>query len=171
VSLIIQLLGCVGGALLITALVHGTTNRRTFALSATALAAIVVSLHGLQGLWTTVQQDRALAKGQRQLTAAAANTAGGRALGVNADFVEWVASQTGGRDRFYLVPQDTTVLQWMSYRMMPRLMVERPRRGTWLVFYNTTPRKSGFRRVQLRDTRRFAPGFEIARFTGTGATK
>jgi hypothetical protein len=171
VSLIIQLLGCVGAALLITALVHGATNRRTFALSATALAAIVVSLHGLQGLWTTAQQDRALAKGQRQLTAAQANTAGGRSLGVNADFVEWVASQTGGRDGWYLVPQDTTVLQWMSYRMMPRLMVDRPQRGTWLVFYNTTPRKHGFRGSQLRDTRRFGPGYEIARFTGTGGIK
>jgi hypothetical protein len=171
VSLIIQLLGCVGAALIIATLTHGATTRRTFALSATALAAIVVSLHGLQGLWSTAQQDRALAKGQQLLTAAQANTAGGRALNVNADFVEWMTTQTGARDPWYLVGQDPTVIQWMSYRMMPRLMVESPRRGTWLVFYGTTPHKSGFRRTQLRDTRRFAPGFEIARFTGTGGTK
>jgi hypothetical protein len=166
VSLIIQLLACIGAAVLITVLVHGETTRRTFALSATALAAIVVSLHGIQGLWATAQQDRAFARGQQQLTAAQANTAGGRAIGVNADFVEWVTTQTGEHDPWVVLPQDTSVVQWMSYRMLPRLMVQRPTRGTWLVFYNTTPRKSGYRRAQLADIRRYQPGFEIARFTG-----
>jgi hypothetical protein len=168
VSLIIQLLGCIGAAGLIAVLVHGDTRRRTVAASAAALGVVVVALFGMQGLWSTAQQQRALAKGQRQLTEAQANTAGGRAIGVNADFVEWVTTQTGAKDTWYLVPQDGTVIQWLSYRMLPRLTVDQPRKGTWLVFYNTTPHKAGYRRAQLSDVRRYQPGFEIARFAGPG---
>jgi hypothetical protein len=97
--------------------------------------------------------------------------AGGQVIGVNAPFVEWAVQQTSTRDNWYLVGRDPTVMQWLSYRMLPRLAVERPQKGTWLVFYDQTPRKAGYRRAQLDDLRKYAPGFEIARLgTTTGGS-
>ena len=170
-TLAIQLIGCVGAVFLVALLLHGDTSRRTLAVSAAGLASVVVALLGIQGLWSTAQQQRAVAKGQQQLTAAQANTQGALAIGVNADFVEWVAGQTGRRDSWYLVGQDPTVIQWLSYRMLPRLTLERPRKGTWLVFYNTTPRKAGYRRTQLTDLRTYQAGFAIARLNEAGGAK
>jgi hypothetical protein len=171
VTLDLQLLGCVGAVVLIGLLVHGDTSRRTIAVSAAGLAAVVVALVGIQGLWTTAQTQRALAKSQRRQTEAQVNTAGGRAIGVNADFVEWIVTQAGPHDSWYLVGQDPTVIQWLSYRMMPRLTAERPQKGTWLVFYNTTPRKAGYRRAQLSDLRKYQPRYEIARLKDAGGAK
>ena len=50
---------------------------------------------------------------------------------------------------------------------LARLMLPRPEKGTWLVFYNQTPRKAGYKRSQLDDLRQYAPGFAIARLDRT----
>jgi hypothetical protein len=62
-------------------------------------------------------------------------------------------------------------MQWLSYRMLPRLAVEKPQKGTWLIFYNTTPRKAGFRRSQISDLRIYQPNFSIARLEDPGGAK
>jgi hypothetical protein len=50
VTLAIQLLGCVGAAVVIALLVRGDASRRTVAVSAAGLAAVVVALLGIEGL-------------------------------------------------------------------------------------------------------------------------
>jgi hypothetical protein len=170
VTLAIQLLACVGAVALIALLLRGDTSRRTMAASAAGVAVVVVSLLGVQSVWTNARSQRATGKAQRALTTAQANMAGGQAIGVNAPFVEWTVRQASSRDNFYLVGQDPTVIQWLSYRMLPHLAVERPQKGTWLVFYGQTPRQAGYKRAQLDDVRTFAPGFEMARFATTGGT-
>jgi hypothetical protein len=162
-SLAVQLLGCAGAAVVIALLVHGDTTRNTVAVSTAVLGAVVVSLLGLQGLWPTAKRHLETAKQQRELAPAAVRMGGGRQIGVNADFVEWAAAQTRPRDRFYLLPRNDSVMQWLSYRMLPRLADARPQKGTVLVFYNTTPRKQGYRPSDLTDLRTFQPRFSIAR--------
>jgi hypothetical protein len=162
-SLVIQLLGCAGAAVVIALLVHGDATRSTVAVSTAVLGAVVVSLLGLQGLWPTAKRHIDTAAQQRRLTPAQVRMGGGRQIGLNADFVEWAATQAQPRDRFYLLPRNDTVMQWLSYRMLPRLADGRPRKGTVLVFYNTTPRKQGYGRSNLTDVRIFQPRFSIAR--------
>jgi hypothetical protein len=170
VTLAIQLLACTGGIALLALLLRGDTSRRTMAVSAVGVAVVVVSLLGVQAVWTNAQTQRAAAKAQRTLNVAQANMTGGQAIGVNAPFVEWAVQQTQTNDSWYLVGQDPTVTQWLSYRMLPRLTLAKPRPGTWLVFYNQTPRKAGYKRAQFSDVRKYAPGFEIARLNTTGGT-
>ena len=162
-SLVIQLLGCAGAAVVIALLVHGDATRNTIAVSTAVLGAVVVSLLGLQGLWPTAKRHLDAAKQQRELAPEQVRMGGGRQIGVNADFVEWAAAQTRPRERFYLLPRNDTVMQWLSYRMLPRLADASPQKGTLLVFYDTTPRKQGYRRSNLTDVRTFQPGYSVAR--------
>jgi hypothetical protein len=163
VTLAVQLLGCAGGVLVIALLMRGEVSRNTVALSTAVLGAIVVSLLGLQGLWPTAKKHLDVAEQQRALSPLEVRAGGGRQIGVNADFVEWATAQTGRNDRFYLLPPNDTVMQWLSYRMLPRLAAPRPGTGTVVVFYDTTPRKQGYRRSNLTDVREFQPRFSIAR--------
>jgi hypothetical protein len=172
VTLAIQLLGCFGAVLIIALLVHGDTSRPALGASAAVLATIVVSLLGIQKLWPNLQTQRVAAKGQQGFTFDTANTAGGRALNLNADFVEWARTQsTSNKDTFYVLPPEPTIVQWMSYRMLPRLTLSKPKKGTWLVFYNTTPRKAGYQRSQITDLRTYQPGFAMARLVQPEGSK
>ena len=170
-TLAIQLLCCVGAVVIVAMLVRGDTSKPAIAVSAAVLATVVVGLLGVQGLWPNVQKQRAAAKGQQAITPAAAAMAGGRAIGLNADFVEWATTQTKTSDKWFLAPPEPTVMQWLSYRMLPRLAVEKPQKGTWLIFYNTTPRKAGYRRSQISDLRTYQPNFSIARLENPGGAK
>jgi hypothetical protein len=172
VTLAIQLFGCAGAVLIIAMLVRGDTSRPAIAASTAVVATIVVALIGLEKLWPNVVQQRQGAKGQQGLTAADAAKAGGRAQNINADFVEWAVTKIPNpADRWFLVPAEPTVQQWVSYRMLPRLTSVQPAKGTWLVFYNTTVRKAGYRRSQLSDLETFQPGFAIARLERPGGAK
>jgi hypothetical protein len=171
VTLAVQLVGCIGAVVVIALVMHGDASRRTIAASAAAVATIVVALLGAQGLVPDAQKVRAVAKGQQALTPLAVNSAGGRGIGLNADFVEWAAAQAPTSQRWYLVPPEPTVMQWVSYRMLPRLAVEHPQKGTFLIFYNTTPRKAGYRASQLADLTTFQPHYSVARLVAAGGSK
>jgi hypothetical protein len=170
-TLVIQLLCCAGAVAIIATLVNGDRSRPALAVSAALLATAVVALLGVQSLWPNVQKQRVAAKGQQGLTTAAANTAGGRAAGLNADFIEWAVGQTKTSDTWFLEPPEPTVMQWLSYRMLPRLALETPRKGTWLIFYNSSPAKVGLHKSQLSDVRTYQPQFSIARLEQPGGTK
>jgi hypothetical protein len=163
VTLAIQLVALAGAIVVVAALLRGDASRRTIAASTAAVATVVVGALGLQPLWPTARKHVEVAKGQRALPPLEVAAGGGRAIGVNADFVEWARNQVTGGDRFYLVPSDDTVMQWLSYRMLPRLAAERPQRGTVLVFYDTTPEKAGYAKSALSDVRMYQPKFSTAR--------
>jgi hypothetical protein len=171
VNLAVPLLGCAGAVLIISMFMPGATKRSTIAVSTALVATVVVSLLGLQGLWPTARKHVDAAKEQRKLSSQEANKAGGRAIGVNADFVDWAVAATPPTDRFFLVPANDTVQQWLSYRMLPRLAVKRPQKGTWLVFYDTTPEKAGYPKSQLSDLRSYQPSFSLARLEVPRAPK
>jgi hypothetical protein len=171
VGLAVQLLGCAAAVLVISLVVRGDTSRSAIAASTAVLATAVVSLAGLQGLWPTAKQHFEVAKQQRGLSDYEVTVAGGRALGVNADFVEWAVGQTAPTDRWVLASKDATVMQWLSYRMLPRLATRKPRKGTVIVFYGTTPEKAGYAMSQLSDLRSYQPTFSIARLNAPRGAK
>jgi hypothetical protein len=171
VGLAVQLLGCAAAVLLISLIVRGDTSRSSVAASTAVLATVVVSLVGLQGLWPTAKQHLTVAKQQRRISHYEVTVAGGRALGVNADFVEWAVGQTALTDRWVLASKDATVMQWLSYRMLPRLATQKPQKGTVIVFYGTTPQKAGYAMSQLTDMRSYQPTFSIARLKDPRGTR
>ena len=170
-TLAIQVASVAGAVLIIALLVRGDTSRSAIAVSAAVVATIVVALIGIDKLWPNVQQQRLAAKGQQGLSAADASKAGGRAQNFNADFVEWAVANTKPTDSFYLLPPNPVVIQWVSYRMLPRLTPVKPQKGTWLVLYDTTLRKAGYRRSQVSELKTFQPGYAIARLEQPGGTK
>lgn len=163
-TLATQLIGVLGAVALIALLVQGTLTRRTFAASTAALAAVVVTLLGVQGLWPAAKLALANAKAQRALTPAQISAGASAGIGINGGFVDWGVGQMGpGREPFYVIGSNPTAAQYMANSALPRLMAKRAQDATWLVFYDTTPRKAGYRRAQFATYTKFQPTFSIAR--------
>jgi hypothetical protein len=107
---------------------------------------------------------------ERRLSAHDRATAGGRAVGVNADFVEWVRARSGPRATYWLAQAaaraDAAVEQWVTYRMLPRRLAPSPADAAFLVWYGqpgSRPDVAGFGRPVV-----YAPGLMLARRGGGG---
>jgi hypothetical protein len=165
VTLLTQVVGVLGAVALIALLVHGTASRTTIASSTAALAAVVVGLLGLQGLWPAAKTANANAKAQRALTPAQITAGSEAGIGVNGPFIDWALAQMGpGNDRFFVAGPNVSAAQaFIGYKALPRLMAKGPRDATWVVFYETTPHKAGFRRAELARFVKYQPTFSVAK--------
>ena len=162
-SLVVQLLGCVGAIALVAMLVHGGLTRSTVAASTAAVATIVVALLGVQGMWETGKRHVEVGKEQRKYPPAQLHAGGATAIGVNGGFVDFALAHIRADDSFYILPKNDTVQQWLGFLALPRLAAVRRQEASVLVFYNTTPRKQGFRNGQLTDLKTYEPKFSVAR--------
>jgi hypothetical protein len=162
-SLLVQLLACAGAVAVVAMLVHGQVKSTTIAASTAAVAAVVVALLGAQGLWATGKLHYDNAKLQRDYPSTQLHAGGATAIGVNGGFVDFALGQIKPSDRFYILPKNNTVQQWLGYLALPRLAAVRRRDANVLVFYNTTPRKQGFRKGQLTGLHTYQPRFSVAR--------
>jgi hypothetical protein len=67
-------------------------------------------------------------------------------------------------DQFFVAgPAASAAQAFMGYKALPRLMAPRARAATWVVFYDTTPHKAGFRRAELANFVKYQPTFSIAK--------
>ena len=162
-SLVIQLLACLGAVVVVAMLVHGEVKRSTVAASTAAVATVVVALLGAQGLWATANTHIQNGKQQRQIPHVQLPLGGASAVGVNGGFVEFAVGRLRPKDTFFILPANPTVQQWLGYRALPQLAATRRDRANVLVFYNTTPRKEGYRKGQLTDVRTYQPNYIVAR--------
>jgi hypothetical protein len=163
-TLATQLIGVLGAVVLVSLLVQGTLTRATFAASTAALATVVVALLGLQGLFPAAKLALANAKAQRALTPAQIAAGSSAGLGINGAFIDWGLGQMGaGTEPFFVVGTNPTAAQYMANNALPRLMATRRQDATWIVFYDTTPRKAGYRRAQFASYAKYQPTFSIAR--------
>jgi hypothetical protein len=165
VTLLTQLVGVLGAVALIALLVHGRASRTTIASSTAALAAVVVALLGLQGLWPAAKLANTNAKAQRALTPAQIIAGSDSGIGVNGPFIEWALAKMGAdRDPFYVAGPNVSAAQaFMGYKALPRLMARRAREASWVVFYETTPQQAGFRSTELTRLQKYQPTYSIAR--------
>jgi hypothetical protein len=165
VTLLVQVAGVLGAVALIALLVHGNASRPTIAASTAALAAVVVGLLGLQGLWPAAKAANANANAQRALTPAQITAGSEAGIGVNGPFIDWaIAQMGGGSDTFFVAGPNVSAAQaFMGYKALPRLMAKRARAATWVVFYETTPHKAGFRRADLAQYVKYQPTYSIAK--------
>lgn len=164
-TLLTQVVGVLGAVALIALLVHGNASRTTIARSTAALAAVVVGLLGLQGLWPAAKTANANAKAQRALTPAQITAGSEAGIGVNGPFIDWALAQMGpGDEKFFVAGPNASAAQaFMGYKALPRLMAKGARNATWVVFYETTPHKAGFRRAELARYVKYQPTFSIAK--------
>ena len=164
-TLLTQVAGVLGAVALIALLVHGNASRTTIARSTAALAAVVVGLLGLQGLWPSAKLATTNAKAQRALTPAQITAGSEAGIGINGPFIEWALAQMGtDREPFFVAGPNVSAAQaFMGYKALPRLMAKGARQTTWVVFYGTTPQKVGFRRAELARVKTYQPTYSIAR--------
>ena len=163
-TLLLQLLGCLTGALAVNFVLFERITRRSLAISAAIVAILVVGALGLKELWpehtiNAAERHRALSKKE-------ASAAGAVKLKINADFVEWVVAQTPESACFHLIARNRAVRQWVAYRMLPRLGSNAPRPGCWVIFYAVTPKTADVPVARVTDVREYGPKFSIARLQG-----
>jgi hypothetical protein len=85
---------------------------------------------------------------------------------VDRGFPDWIHQRLHKGDTFLIVPPasgDPSILQWLTYRLLPNLAVEHVNRADVLIFYGTTPRKSGYSRYVAGVAEQYGPNLSIAR--------
>ena len=145
--------------------------------SSQALATGIVILavaFGYLAFWGKVWQtgDNLLTQRSEweKLTPAQAAVAG-TPSGVQGSFAEWIRGRLEAGQRFYLVPsaaQDVSVYQWFTYRLLPNLATDQPRRADWLIFYGTSVRASPYFHLINGAVKQYSPGYSIARVGHAG---
>ena len=93
------------------------------------------------------------------------------AIAANADlrvgFADWIRRRLKAGDSFYLVPAtaraDPAVYQWFTYRLIPSVESKRPDGADWLIFYDTSPARSGFSGQLDGALQQYEPNYSIAR--------
>jgi hypothetical protein len=93
------------------------------------------------------------------------------ALAENADlrvgFADWIRRRLKPGDTFYIVPAkaraDPAVYQWFTYRLVPSIASEGPDGADWLIFYDTSPARSGFSARLDGTPEQYEPNYSIAR--------
>jgi hypothetical protein len=162
-SLVVQVLACAGAVGLLAILVHGGLTRTSVAASTAAVATVVVTLLGAQGLWETGKRHIDVGNEQRNLPPAQLHAGGATAIGVDGGFVDFALAQVRPDDSFYILPKNDTVQQWAGFLALPRLAAVRREDADVLIFYNTTPRRQGLSQDQLTAVKTYRPKFVVAR--------
>jgi hypothetical protein len=86
--------------------------------------------------------------------------------GIPGAFVEWIRGRIRPHETFYIVPSPTTndaITQWYTYRLLPNLEVDHPRNADLLIFFGTTPKRSGYASLVSGPVQRFDKTSSIAR--------
>jgi hypothetical protein len=96
-----------------------------------------------------------------KLSRAEAAVAAGGQFPAREDFLGWAESQLPSHARVFLAcGRGCGPREWITYRLSPRVFVERPRQAGWLLFYDEapTPALSGL----IGRRREFQPRFLVA---------
>jgi hypothetical protein len=82
-------------------------------------------------------------------------------------FADWIHRRLKTGDSFYLVPakarSNAAVYQWFTYRLLPSLSTPRPDEAKWLIFYGTSPARSGFSGWLAGTAEQYERNYSIAR--------
>lgn len=163
VSLLLQVLGCTFAVALVVMLVGGRWDRALVARTIGVIATSVVAIAALTALWPSTKRELDSRTAQDRLTRGQKDEQSGYAINVNVAFVEWLGRNIGANETFALANDNSSALQWISYRLMPRWLAESPQRADWLIFYGSDARSAGYDPAKLRDVRTFQPDFFIAK--------
>ena len=123
--------------------------------------------------WSTTTNLRDRYRANEGLSSQAATTAGGRHVGVQADFVEWARAQLRDGDSYYLMPSGhekagEASYQWTTFRLLPHVSVPTQGEADVLVFYGVRPGATDYPREEFESPVRFSKDFGIARRVDAG---
>jgi hypothetical protein len=168
--LLLQVLGVLAGALVISAFVRG--DSRGLRPDPPAIA-IVAAIAGCILFWGQAWSVGSELNGERKHLAATrafdAFVAPGVSQGQNVRFLEWARKRMPRGDTFAIMPADMwqqadmfIPYQWSTYQLSPHRSVA-PQDADWLVFYGTAPEALDYDRRAFDPPVKYGPGFALAR--------
>ena len=166
-TLLGQTLAVAGASLAVTLAYRILRGRwdpgRATVVVAAALCAVMVAGH-LTTASRTLKGDWSAGSGR---SARQAQTLAGERVGVNTAYVEWLNTQIGSRQTYFLTPRKSAhsslISGWLTFRLLPRVAVASARRADWLVVYRGDPGPGPLAAEGYGPVRWFAPGYGLAR--------
>lgn len=160
--LFLEVLGVLAGAVLLAALAGQGVSRRSFALGAALVPAALACVLLGASLWPTTRNILAERARNAATPPAEAQLAPGRSADVDVEFVEWARERIPPGETIHVLPGDEEGFQWITYRLLPSLAVDRPEEAEWLVFYDREPDDEDYPSEDFDDPERFEEGFAVA---------
>jgi hypothetical protein len=153
---------------LLLALLTGRAVTRQSVLAALGVAAVALGYFVFWAhVWTFGQAFSTDHKAWSQLSPEQAAINGGSLVGtVDVGFTEWLRQQIPEGSTVYVAqtsPPDAGQYQWITYRLMPDLAVENPKRADWIVFYDVDLRRGHYAGVAVEGYRSYASHRGVAR--------
>ena len=161
--LFLEVLGVLAGAVLLAALAGRGVSRRSFALGAALVPAALACVLLGASLWPTTRNILAQRTRDAALAPAAAQLAPGHSADVDVEFVEWARERIPPGATIHVLPGDEKGFQWVTYRLLPSLAVDRPEEAEWLVFYDHEPDEGDYPLEDFEDPEEFEEGFGVAK--------
>ena len=159
------LLAGVLGAFIWTRKVAPTSVARWIFIFATVFAYLFFWAHVrsiTDGFWSDRSTWRRLPREQGAAAGAVAENPD-----IRVGFADWIRRRVKAGDSFYIVPakarSEPAVYQWFTYRLLPSIASERPDGADWLIFYDTSPARSGFGARLDEAPEQYEPNYSIAR--------
>lgn len=167
--LLLQVAGFVGAALVLAVMLDAGGREERVGTGAVTVLVVLAMLGVGTFAWpfvgASLDQRSALAAGN-------AVAEGASVAGANAGFVEWVRTQVGPGERFWVAPEGpvhaTGAYQWLAYRLDRSLSVERPKQADWIIFHGISDTAVDYPRDRFEASRWLSPTYGIARRRDAG---
>jgi hypothetical protein len=168
--LLLQVIGVLAAGVVLAAIVVRRTSAATVAGMVAALAVALGYVAFATHVWGVGQLFALQHRTWSPLTPDQAALAG--TPPVQGAFAEWIRPHLRPGDRFFIVPatarEDPGVLQWFTYRLLPNLSADDLGGADVLIFYDTTPKASGYIHQISGRAQIFGAGYSIARTRHAG---
>jgi hypothetical protein len=160
-QLTLEVLGVLFGA----AVLRGALGAISWAAGVATVAAVVGIIALANDGWSTAKRFQAQGETNRALPRSTLNNAGGAPMSANEAFLAWADSKIPRRGRVFLIctPKCGGMEQWVTWRLLPRPLVDSSKDADWILMYNALPRDAGLRGAAAQSVERFGKRLYVAR--------
>lgn len=160
--LLSQVLGVAGAGIAISVLWR-RSGASIPAVAVGILAAVLATTLVWPNAWRSGDQISQMRSDTPRIDRFQADLHGGRALGVNVDFLVWAADRIPPEATFAVLPPATdAVYQWATYQLFPRRYAPEES-ADYILFYGIKPTRSEYDRDEFGSPVSYGPGLGIVR--------
>lgn len=160
--LLSQVLGVAGAGIAISVLWR-RSGASIPAVAVGILAAVLATTLVWPNAWRSGDQISQMRSDTPRIDRFQADLHGGRALGVNVDFLVWAADRIPPEATFAVLPPATdAVYQWATYQLFPRRYAPEES-ADYILFYGIKPTQSEYDRAEFGRPVSYGPGLGIVR--------
>jgi hypothetical protein len=141
----LTLLLSVLGVLAAAAVVRGTRAAASWAAGVAAVVTVLGVVAMSNDTLSTVKTFNRQYESNSKLPRSILNNAGGAASAAREDFMAYADQRIPRKATVFLqcTPTCGGMDQWVTWRLLPRVFVDRPQDAQWLLLYNAVPKDVG----------------------------